>query len=145
MTDANPSPQAVFAHSLELISSARIKEWVSLFTPDGVLEFPFPLPGFPLKVEGTAALLEHMKRFPEQLEVKFSAPTYYRAADPELVIADFTSEGTALMTGQKFQQAYLSMLWVRDGKIRRYRDFWNPWVIIEALGGPAVFAGPAAG
>ena len=130
----------LFARNMELVSSGRITEWVDLFAEDGVLEFPFPPPGFPTRIEGRAALYEHMRSFPEQLEVRFSEPVFYDTADPDLVIADFTSEGTALATGRTFRQAYLSIVWLRDGKIVRYRDFWDPWVIVEALGGPEVFA-----
>ncbi len=146
-TQSTPASSAreIFTRSLEYISSAKIQEWVGLFTDDGVLEFPFPLPGFPERVEGTTALQEYMKIFPTQLKVEFSEPVYYETADPGLLIAEFTSEGTALMTGNKFRQRYLSILWIRDGKISRYRDFWNPWVIIDALGGPEVLAQATAG
>jgi len=137
--------QEIFTHSIEFISNAKIQEWVGLFADDGVLEFPFPLPGFPERIEGKAALYEYMKIFPTQLKVEFSEPVFYETADPALVIAEFTSEGTALMTGKKFRQRYLSILWIKDGKITRYRDFWNPWVIIEAIGGPEALAQATAG
>lgn len=142
MNDAETRKRArdVFAHGLELVAAGRIREWVDLFAGDGVLEFPFPPPGFPARIEGAEALYEHMKDFPEQLQVSFSAPVYHDAADPELVIAEFTSEGTALATGRAFRQSYLSLVWVSGGRITRFRDYWNPWVIIEALGGPAALA-----
>src|SRR4029077_16005334 len=132
MTTAS-SAREIFARSLDFISTGKVQEWVGLFAEDGILEFPFPLPGFPDRVEGTTALNEYMKVFPEQLKVEFSEPVYYETADPGLLIAEFTSEGTALMTGKKFRQRYLSIVWINDGKIARYRDFWNPWVIIDAL------------
>ncbi|GAA4185908.1 nuclear transport factor 2 family protein [Streptosporangium oxazolinicum] len=139
-----PSKEAVeiFGRNMELVSAGKIREWVDLFTEDAVLEFPFPPPGFPPHIKGKEALYEHMKNFPQLLEVTFSTPVYYDAADPGLVIADFTSEGRALMTGNRFHQTYLSLVWTANGKITRYRDFWDPWVIIQALGGPEALAGP---
>lgn len=125
----------LFARNMELVQSGRIEEWVDLFAEDAVLEFPFPPPGMPTRLQGKAALFEHMKTFPENLRVRFDTPVYYDTADPNLVIADFTSEGTALATGRTFRQSYLSIVWVHDGKIVRYRDFWDPWVMVQALGG----------
>ncbi|MFD0384890.1 nuclear transport factor 2 family protein [Streptomyces stramineus] len=126
--------QEMFVRNLQLLSDGRIDEWLDLFHPDGVLEFPFP-PGWQASLRGRAALAEHMKHFPEQLRMTFSEVTFHETTDPELIVAEFTSEGTALVTGRTFRQTYVSVVWTENGLITRFRDFWNPLVITEALGG----------
>ncbi|MGW1075473.1 nuclear transport factor 2 family protein [Streptomyces sp. NPDC002537] len=133
--------QELFLRNLRLLSEGRLAEWLDLYHPDSVLEFPFLPEGWPAALTGRAAIAEHMKHFPEQLQVSFSDVTFVETADPTMVVADFTSEGTALVTGRTFRQSYLSVVWTRDGLITRYRDFWNPLVIVEALGGTEAAAG----
>lgn len=130
----------VFARSVELMEAGRIEEWVDLFAPDGVLEIPFPLPGLPDRIAGTEALRQYMAVVPQQLTLKFGTPTYHQTEDPGVVVVEVTSEGTALATGSRFHQRYVSIVTVREGKITLFRDYWNPWVIIEAVGGPQAFA-----
>ena len=44
--------QELFARNLEYITAGRIREWVELFDPAGVLEFPYPPPGVPSRFVG---------------------------------------------------------------------------------------------
>jgi ketosteroid isomerase-like protein len=134
-TTRTPAETALL-RNLELLTDGRIEDWVHLFTADGVLEFPYAPPGWPTHIQGHAALHEHMRRFPEHLAVRFSGVRFHPVADPHLVVAEFDAEGTALSTGRSFQQSYISLIWTgADGLITRYRDFWNPLRLLEALGG----------
>jgi hypothetical protein len=51
-----------------------------------------------------------------------------------LVIAEFTSVGTGLTTGNPYNQQYISVVYTTHGKITRYVDFWNPLESISAVG-----------
>lgn len=125
--------QQTFSSHLEYLSSGRIREWVDLFTPDGVLEFPYGPEGFPKRVAGKAELYEYMKNFPAHFEVRFTKLRFHETTDPTLVIAEFSSEGRALSTGRPYDQTYISVVETREGKITRYVDFWNPLVAMKAL------------
>lgn len=129
-----PAEQALL-RNLELLEDGKIPDWVNLFTPDGVLEFPYAPPGWPDRFQGHAALLDHMRKFPEHLSVTFSDIRFHPVSDPEFVIAEFEGAGTVLSSGLAFRQSYLSLIWTEDGRITRYRDFWNPLRLMEALGG----------
>jgi uncharacterized protein len=127
--------QALFARSLELIEVGAIREWVDLFAPDGVLEFSYPPPGIPARFAGHDALYAHMKTFPDELDLTFSGLTFHDTVDPDLVIAEFVGDGTSVPTGRPVHQTYLSVVRFAGGRITLFRDFWNPLVVIEALGG----------
>ncbi|MFF4605119.1 nuclear transport factor 2 family protein [Streptomyces sp. NPDC001339] len=134
-TAVRTQARELFARLLELLETGDIDAWVDLFHEDGVLEFPFPPPGWGTTIKGHEALLSHMKNFPEQLDVRFSDVVIHETTDPELVVAEFTGTGTALATGRPFNQTYVSLIWIKDGKVSRFKDFWNPLVTIESLGG----------
>ncbi|HEV2639104.1 MAG TPA: nuclear transport factor 2 family protein [Actinocrinis sp.] len=124
----------LFARSLDLLAEARIEEWIDLFAEDGVLEFPYPAWGLSTRMQGRAALLTQMTMFREQLKVEFSAPEFEPVGD-DLVVAAFTGECTLLATGRDYHQTYLSVVHFDQGLITLYRDFWNPWLLMEAAGG----------
>ncbi|OLY94354.1 hypothetical protein SAMN05444008_10561 [Cnuella takakiae] len=126
-----------FKHHLDYLSSGRIREWVDLFTEDGVLEFPYGPKNFPQKVSGNKELYEYMKNFPEHFKVSFENLHFHPTEEPTLVIAEFTSNGHALATGKPYHQKYISVVTTtQDGKITRYVDFWNPLVAMEAIDAP---------
>lgn len=93
-------------------------------------------------VTGKAELFEYMQNFPKHFEVRFTDLVFNETVDPSLVIAEFSSVGTALTTGRPYNQTYISVVETVDGKISRYVDFWNPQVAADALRGGAdgVFA-----
>ncbi|MEG3628071.1 nuclear transport factor 2 family protein [Streptomyces poriticola] len=126
--------QQTFRDHLDHLSSGRIEEWVELFTEDGVLEFPYGPAGFPPSVTGKAELLAYMQNFPRHFDVEFTGPRFHETLDPALVVAEFSSVGTAISTGRPYHQRYISVVETRDGRISRYVDFWNPLVAAESLG-----------
>ncbi len=133
--------QAVVEH-LRLVSSGRIEEWLDLFTPDGVLEFPYAPAGMPSRVQGRDALREHMRHFPRSFDVEFVDLTFHETTDPGRVIAEFRSVGHAVPTGKPYEQTCISVVHTDDeARITRYVDYWNPLVAIEALSPGQVPAG----
>ncbi|GAA4273460.1 nuclear transport factor 2 family protein [Aquimarina gracilis] len=134
-TEIQNTAQQTFRSHLTYLSSGKIREWVNLFTENGILEFPYGPQGFPKKIEGKKALYEYMKNFPKHFKVEFINLFFHPTANPNLVIAEFESNGIALSTGNPYQQKYISIVKTTDeGKIFSYIDFWNPIVAMEALG-----------
>lgn len=132
---ARTPAELALLRNLELLVDGKIDDWVALFAADGVLEFPYAPPGWPDRFQGHDAIHEHMRKFPEHLSVRFRDIRFHPTADADLAIAEFEGEGTVLTSGGPFRQTYISLIWTRDGLITRYRDFWNPLLLMEALGG----------
>ncbi|WP_405970578.1 nuclear transport factor 2 family protein [Streptomyces sp. NBC_00988] len=134
--DANrrAAAQHAVAEHLRLTAAGHTEEWVKLFAPDAVLEFPYAPDGVPKQVTGRDALLAHMRGFPETFDVKFVDLVFHDTVDPSLVIAEFRSTGTALPTGKPYEQTCISVVRTDDdARITHYLDYWNPLVAIEAL------------
>ncbi|MEY9912688.1 ketosteroid isomerase-like protein [Catenulispora sp. MAP12-49] len=126
--------QHAVAEHLRLTAAGRTEEWVKLFAPDAVLEFPYAPVGVPQRIVGRDALFEHMTHFPETFDVEFVDLVFHETVDPSLAIAEFRSTGTALPTGKPYEQTCISVVRIDDDAlITHYLDYWNPLVAIEAL------------
>ncbi len=129
--------QHAVAEHLRLTAAGLVDEWVKLFAPDAVLEFPYAPPGVPRSVSGRDALLAHMSNFPETFDVEFVDLVFHDTIDPGLVVAEFRSVGTAVPTGKPYEQTCVSIVRTNDDAlITHYLDYWNPLVAIEALTPP---------
>ncbi|MBB2948762.1 hypothetical protein FB565_008548 [Actinoplanes lutulentus] len=139
MTDTQVSAQQsvaerAIAEHIRLVSSGQIDEWIDLFAPDAVLEFPFAPTGVPGAVQGRDALIAHMNNFPKTFDVKFVDLVFHQSTEPTKAIAEFRSTGRAVTTGKPYEQTCISVVYTdAAGRITRYVDYWNPLVAIEAL------------
>ena len=141
MTTANPATaprrtaaQHALSEHLRLVSAGRIQEWVDLFAPDGILEFPYAPMNVPRRLQGHDELLAYMSHFPETFDVEFVDLVFHDTTDPGLAIAEFGSTGRAVTTGKPYEQTCISVVYTDDqGRITRYVDFWNPLVAMAAL------------
>lgn len=133
-TKIKEKAEHTFKNHLSLLSSGKIVEWVDLFTDNGILEFPYATKGYPEKVEGKKDLYGYMKNFPEHLQVVFTNLYFHPTANPNLVIAEFESDGIALSTRKPYMQKYISVVTTdNEGKIEKYVDFWNPVIFMESM------------
>lgn len=55
--------------------------------------------------------------------------------DPHIAVAELTIKGHAPVTGAPYNQTFVLFFEIKDGKLFRYREYWNPIVTIDALGG----------
>ncbi|WP_250293665.1 nuclear transport factor 2 family protein [Streptomyces atroolivaceus] len=132
--DRRAAAQHAVAEHLRLTAAGHTEEWLKLFTPDAVLEFPYAPDGMPKQVTGRDALRAHMSGFPETFDVEFVDLVFHDTVDPSLVFAEFRSTGTALPTGKPYEQTCISVVRTNgDALITHYLDYWNPLVAIEAL------------
>ena len=107
---------------------------VDLFTEDVLFEFPYAPEGLPRRLEGISALVDHLARLRPMLDLGEFRLHAVHPAD-ETVVFEFSCMGEGVATGQPYQQDYISVVTLREGRIVRYRDYWNPLVALHALGG----------
>jgi len=127
----------MMAKAAEGLMHGDVTAWLDMFAEDGAMEFPFAPDGYPKRVEGKAALTAYLDGFPHRFRIdRVTSFVAHPVADPNLGIVEFSVEGTALSTGRPYNQSYIGVLTLRDGKIVNYRDYWNPLTGLIALGGP---------
>ncbi|GAB3396355.1 nuclear transport factor 2 family protein [Amycolatopsis echigonensis] len=126
-------------HALDLLIRHDMAGFVQLFAEDAVAEFPFAAPGRPERLEGRAALADYLRDYPNLLDIReVAAKTVHQTTDPEVSIAEFELAGVAVATQKPYRLRYIVVLTVRDGLIRRYRDYWSPLAVADVLGVPGV-------
>jgi uncharacterized protein len=127
--------QQTFRDQLGHLAAGRSAEWGELFTEDAVLEFPYAPKGYPTQVVGREKLREHLEGFSKIFNVEFIDLVFHETVDPSLVIAQVKSKGVVLESNRRYDQSYICVVTTEAGKMNRYVDFWNPQVLLDALGG----------
>lgn len=117
---------------------------LDLFAEDVVFEFPYAPDGLPKRLEGRAALAAHLARIGPLLSFGTMELDNVHAAG-ETVVIEFSCTGQGAATGVPYNQTYVSVVTLRDGRIAHYRDYWNPLIVLAALGGTEAAAAAFAG
>lgn len=117
-----------------------------MFAEDGVMEFPYAPPGGVHWLVGRAALEAYLSRIAGSLELDhLSTSRVHRTLRPGTVVLELTGLGRATATNRPYHQRYISVVTVKDGRITRYIDYWNPLVVLDAMGGEAAMAAALRG
>jgi hypothetical protein len=112
-----------------------VPEGVSFFdmlTEDAVMEFPYAPPGLARCLHGKAAIRKHAEGLGDMIQIeRFSAPEVHRTASG--FVLEFSCSGIGTQTGRPYNQEYVSVITLREGRIARYRDYWNPLPVLDAM------------
>jgi ketosteroid isomerase-like protein len=126
------TPADVVGESLLLASTGDFDAYLELFHDEIVFEFPFAPPGRPHRVEGKSALREYLDRYPGRIEfVRLRELVVHETTDPEVVVFEMGIDGRHKETGEPYEMGYVSVVTVHEGKILRYRDYWNPLAAVS--------------
>jgi hypothetical protein len=110
-----------------------------LFAEDVVFEFPYAPEGLARRLDGRARFAAHLAQLGPLLEFdSFDLDASHVCGD--VVVLEFTCRGRSVRTGAAYDQTYISVVTLRDGRIARYRDYWNPMIALAALGGAEALA-----
>ena len=130
------TPTEVLHQAMRLLPAKDMAGFVALYADDAVMEFPFAPPGQPARVTGRAALEGYLLHYPELLDVReVTIDALHVTEDPEVVVAEIDAAGFVVATGRPYELRYIAVVTVRNGLIAHYRDYWNPLVAQELLGG----------
>jgi len=126
---------------VEQVLSASLEQdtetFVSLFAPDGYVEWPYRPAGVPERLAGRDQIRAFLTgqangfvRFDD-----YRDKVIHETADPEVVIVEYEAHGTVIPTGAALHQTIIAVIRVRAGLVVSYRDYLNPLVLAEALAG----------
>jgi uncharacterized protein len=109
--------------------------FVEMFAQEGVMEFPFAPPGVTARLVGRPAIAAHLQSLSGDIAFDhMSDPIVHRTHSLDIFVLEFMGFGHGLKTGAPYEQTYISVIELRDGHIIRYRDYWNPLVLLKTLG-----------
>ncbi|NEM05691.1 nuclear transport factor 2 family protein [Geodermatophilus normandii] len=132
MTD--PQERAVVEAYLDAVGRLDLPAIEATFADDVELVLPYAPPGFPKVSRGRAAAMEV---YPEGLMDPMDFSDYRIDAlegRPGEWVAEYTSNTRVLTTGRPYRNTYISRFSIRNGRITRLAEFFDPIVLVTALG-----------
>ncbi len=109
------------------------KTFPDMLAKDGIMKFPFAPPGGVNHLEGRQAVREYMGGLLRMISIdEMAGLTVHPCEDPAIIVLEFSGKGQSLETGRPYRQHYVSIITLRDGRIARYRDYWNPLALASA-------------
>ena len=111
--------------------------FADLFAVDGVLAYPFALPGQPEELVGREAIRAHLAGLDGargMMRMDGVDAVVRETDDPEVVVTEITHHGWSHVAGAPYRHTALGVIRVRDGEIVRYDDYMNPIAVARLLG-----------
>lgn len=110
------------------------EDFVDMFTENGVMEFPYSTEGMIQKLEGHDAMKDYFEHVRNLIAISdIMNPKTYISQDGKNATIEFECQGEVVATGRPYNQQYVSVISLHEGKITRYCDYWNPLILINAL------------
>lgn len=134
--DLFPSLSALLRQALGDLLAPDAKTFLDMCTDDVLFEFPFTPPAGISRLDGKAALEAYLPTVATLLTIESTAlGRVFVSAQRDAAVIEFSCKGYANQTGARYDQDYVSVLDLKDGRIARYRDYWNPLIVLAASGG----------
>ena len=109
----------------EYTSRGEFEKLGDIYSEDFILEIPFAsLEG--KRIEGMAEVAEFMVEAMGRFQIKLNLTVIYETTDPDVLIAEYTSEGKFLPEGVDYDNRYISVYKFKNGKICEVKEFFNP-------------------
>jgi hypothetical protein len=118
-----------------LLGERRWDEWIELWAEDAELDFPFAPAGRQRTYRGKADIHNYMSATPGKVAVdSIDHVRLFPMQDPGIAVVELRINGHIPVSGVPYNQSYVAFFETRDGKLWRYREYWNPLVSIDAIG-----------
>ncbi len=130
------SPREV-AEQVRLMVAGEGVEFADLFAEDGVLTYPFGMPGQPAELRGRETIrawFSQRSRSRDLMDMAGVEAVVRETDDPEVVVAEITHHGWSKAAAAPYEHKALGVIRVRDGEIVRYDDYMNPIAVARLLG-----------
>ncbi|GAA0222606.1 nuclear transport factor 2 family protein [Cryptosporangium japonicum] len=126
------SPSAVVRQALDHLLAHDMASFVALYADDAVMEFPFAPPGRPTRLEGRSAVESYLDGYTDLVNIqRIHDVELHQTTDPDVVIGEFAASGLFVATGEPYTARYIAVLTISGGRIRHYRDYWNPLLLSD--------------
>ena len=130
------SPREVAEQVRRMVAGEGV-DFADLFAEDGVLTYPFGLPGQPAELRGRQAIRDYFsdRSGARDLLVMEGVEAVVRETDdPEVVVTEITHHGWSKAAEAPYRHTALGVIRVRDGQIVHYDDYMNPIALARLLG-----------
>lgn len=112
-------------------------DYFDLLADDVVVEYVVSVPGYPRRVEGRQAVVDLYAGYDEFMTVHSADHLrVYRDAEQSVVVLEYEVHGETVATHTPYDNRFVSIVTVVDGKVSHWRDYLDPVAIFDAAGWP---------
>lgn len=112
------------------------EDFLAMCSDDIVFQLPYAPDGMVTELRGRDALAAYLPKVAALIAFEsLSTPTVHPSQDGETFTVEFSCKGHGVKTKNRYDQDYVSIIQVQNGRIIRYRDYWNPLTVLNAVGG----------
>ena len=134
--DHFPSLSALLREALGDLLAPEAHSLLEMCAEEIVFEFPFSPPGLTQRLVGKAALAAYLPTVATSITIEsMSLGRVLVSSKADVAAIEFSCKGRANQTGARYDQDYVTLVDLGNGLITRYRDYWNPLVVLAALNG----------
>lgn len=96
------------------------------YTEDYILELPYWKPDEPLVIEGRETVHAYLVELLAVQRMHLTMTNHHWIPDERLLIAEYTSRGDFLDTGEPYANRYVGYWYFEGERVRRLREYYNP-------------------
>lgn len=134
-SDLFPSLSSLLRSALGEATSPEAETFLDMMSADVLFEFPFAPAGGIDALQGKQALADYLPKVSQLLTIEsMSLERTLLSRDCTYAVIEFSCKDFGKATGKRYDQDYVSVIDIKDGFITRYKDYWNPLAVIEAIG-----------
>jgi ketosteroid isomerase-like protein len=107
------------------------------FAENAVLALPYAPEGTPKETVGRDRVVAYISLLSNYIEPGIFVDHEFDtlANDPGVVVARYSASTKLLTTGRSYENTYITLVTVRDAKVVRYEEFFDPINWLTAQGG----------
>ncbi len=131
--DVFPRLSALLRQALGDLISREATSFLDMCDENIVFEFPYAPEGFTQRLMGKSALAAYLPTVADLLTIEsMNLNRVIIGTGFETATIEFDCGGYSNDTGARYDQTYVSVVDLKNGLITRYRDYWNPLVLLSA-------------
>ena len=113
------------------------EDYFDLLAYDVVFEYVISVPGYPTRVEGRQNVIDLYSDYDSYMAVQ-SADNLrvYRNPAESVVVLEYEVHGESVQTGRPYNNHFVSIVTIREGKVTTWRDYLDPIAVFDAAGWP---------
>ena len=122
---------------IDAINRSDLETQRQLFAEDAIFEMPYAPAGLERRFVGRHEILAFLETVPTLTDAEnlhdIRLETYH--SDPGQIVAEYRSDMVIKPTNAPYRNEYVSRFTVRDGRITRFAEYYDPIRLVVALGG----------
>jgi len=97
-------------------------------------EFPYAPNGYPNLIVGRGNLQRHLSSVAKIMTLQnIKLRSCIISAGDDMAVLEFSAEAALSSRNAIYDQDYISVIHLKEGKIRLYRDYWNPLRVLDCI------------